>query len=552
MEPVAATCYTRLEQRIRTMYRKIGDFGGSILGRIALSCLAEYGGSWLGEYAAGTMTFYVEDVSSRNPLITRAVLASTGAVVLCGVVRGRRYQRVTTTPHGSLAAGLIGAAYLNVVWNFAQLFPYVLYVNQIMGRILGGYVGLVLTGVVPVFYEKTHWRSCYLMRMVRLESVSLMMTHRTVAYVSMQFFAYHVDWLIPYGQECRDKMRLANQQIIPLLLANFVANLASQKRKERQRYIEEITNAFSKRLKKSLTILFPPIYYLTCLGKVTLSQKRVDQLVQHIDQRVKKGIQQGVSVGVNRGEQLVQEKGELFVRWGLRTLARFGRLFEKSNEMQHAHIRWKEAFLDQRWNDLELARQDLVKEIDYVLGRTYKRYRIMHKVIEKICQSHHLAKEVAKSLQEIPHLEKQLLGCALSEPLHIKYWEGMFDVYVSRFFTLACLHSRELRDKKMPPSEDKKLMQYIEAFVCHAYLDVVFSKQSHPWIRKGVHTVASKAHAIQENLLHCVCENQQAWVDVEDDLDYEDFSEDHETFCLVETDEDYVFAGGPLDEEGGS
>lgn len=561
------TCYTRFERCIRTTYRKIGDVGGSISGRIALSCLAEYLGLWAGEYVAGKATACVEDASSSNPYETRTVLASMGVVVLCGVVQNKRYQCLIKEQNSSLAVGLVGvgsAVYGIIVWNYTQLFPYMLCVTQMAGRILGGYAGLRIIGFTtstgaPSFYEKNHWRSCYPMRAMRLEIVSLGMTPRTVASFSMQLLAYHEDWLVPFAKNCFNEI-YADKQIVPLLVAEGVINLANQKRKEKHKYIEETSKAFSKSLKESLMTLLAPIYYLTSLGKITLSthskscQQQIDQLVHQIDQSMKRRIQKGVGIEVNQGKKPIEDNSELFVRWGLRTLVRFGRFVEKSDEIKKAHVKWKEAFLDRRDNDQARARMDLNTQIDYVLGKIYPGYRVLHQVIQKICCSQKLAKKLANQLKEIPNKEKQLLGFSLSKPLHISYWEGVCDVYLSRLLTVACLHSRELSERTMRPLEDKKLMQYIETFVCHAYLNVVFSKQSHPWIHQGACTTASIIQRLSEKLLYCLLEPEETWVDVKDDLDDEKMKRDDGVFCIIEAaqeDEDYVFvAGKEIDKNG--
>lgn len=543
MEPVNS-CYTRLEQRIRNTYSTIASVGGSVLGRMSLSFAAELIGSLAGHYAATQVTTQVTAVSSHYPVLARTLVASGGVIVLRDVVQRRLNRMGMTEPRAELITALMGAICLPAAWELGgeQAFPYLLSMNQMAGRILGGYVGLLLTGVVPVLWDQADWRRSYATRMLRYEGMGVVLgtviaapqeriacaiffVPRFLFCTGMQGIAFQADRLVPFSQQCVRNIRMAKQQMLPLLIHLAIQDYVDIKR---QVVVEKMTQSFYDGLKKILSLLFPlitdvskelpkllPKVFPKVLPKIVprVYKKKVEELV-------KGGIRQGVRVGVHEGRDFIEENSDPIVHWGLRTISLFGRLLDesviikgKTIVMKELHETWKDAFLDGRYNDREIARLELVNVLNQAMEQHYgQRYSAIHKVIHKLCKSKNLTESLVDAMKQLPAIEKELLGVPLTHELHFSYWQGVYKIYLPHFLTVGVLHYGELTGVMMP-SEQKELMIHLESMVCHTYVDVVLPRLMRPGIRKVIRCTMSGISGVQDMVVNVVRgPEQQTWV----------------------------------------
>ena len=86
---------------------------------------------------------------------------------------------------------------------------------------------------------------------------TLFIVPRTLFCITMQSVAFQADRLVPFAQGCVRNIRLAKQQMLPVLIHMKIQDYADVKR---QVVVEQMTQGFYEGLKKILGMFFPLIY----------------------------------------------------------------------------------------------------------------------------------------------------------------------------------------------------------------------------------------------------------------------------------------------------
>lgn len=515
MDPVTPSCYARLEQRIRSTYRTIGSVGGSVLGHMGIALLAECVGAVVGEYFTSRATPYMEEFSVDYPRATHMIVATAGVVVLYGSFEGKRYRLAMTGSqmNASVAVAVVGAVYFPLLWESfgEQRFPYLLLINQIAGRILGGYVALMVVGVVPELWNNAQWRSGYSMRMLRYEAVGLpldvaagyiapqgllpwvvFMVPRIAICSSLKGIAFQADRLVPFAVKCVRNMGLARKQIVPLLIQMSFQKYVGE---ERQALIQSSTRAFCKSLQKSVVKLFPPLYYVMSLHKILPIQ-----CTKPLEAYFKGGVKQRMGVVVLEGIEKLDENSAEVISWCLRSIVEFVKFIEEKDHIGIKAVQktWVEAFLNNPGNDEAITRKSFLRVLKHFLSKRYgARYATEYKIIAGLCKSQNLKKSIIEGLTQLPLLEKDFTGFAFTQDKHLRYWEAACEIYLPHFLTVAALHPQDF-GRLMTSAEHHELIEHIQKFICDVYVDVVLPKKIAPWVRGAIQKGVESVFTVQQ------------------------------------------------------
>lgn len=515
MGSVPSSCYTRLEQNIRMTYRTIGAIGGSLLGHMGLALVAECVGSCVGEYFASEATPHMQDFSVSYPSVTRVLAGTTTMVVLNGLLEGKSYRIVGTGMqlNTSLAVALVGAVSFPSLYDACetQRLVTLLFINQLAGRIFGGYLALVLVGVVPELWNNDQWRSGYSVRMLRYEAIGLPLDAMFSAITpqgalpgliicipriafcsSLKGIAFQADRLVPFALKCARNMGLAKKQIVPLLIQVSLQKYIGE---EKQSLIHSATRVFCKSLRKSVIALMPPLRHVMSVLKILPFS-----CAKPLEIAFKGGVKKHMNVAVHEGIEKLDANSANIISWILRSLLAFVKVIEEKDHVgiRLVHKNWQQAFLHNPGNDEVRGQKSLQRMLKRFLAKRYgARYPAEYKIVAELCKSQDFKKSMIEGLRQLPTLEKDLIGFSLTQAKHIAYWAEAFEIYLPHLLTVAIMHPQEV-SRLMTGDEHHEVIEHIQKFVCDVYGDVVLPKKIAPWVRSALHKAIESVFTVQQ------------------------------------------------------
>lgn len=491
MQQVESSCYTRLGKRIENFYTGVIAFGNSIAGRIALAVFAENAGAYAGQYLAERATSTIEEVSSWYPVLVQGAIGTTGAVVLYGVYGGRRYRLHKLQNQRDVLITLIAALYLPASLCVVQGFAYLLTVNQMVGRILGGFVGLTLTCNVPILWEekdKGRWRSTYGMRSLRYEvvgrGIALIPEPKTQTLtewmvwkvlfflgkplgVGMQLGAYHADTLVPFIKQSVRNLRLEKKKVIPL-----VSNMLVEKYmgKNNRKLIDGLIDNLYKTFSTVMTELIPTMYRLI-LQAVPTNCK------ESLESTVKKGASSALTsmnAGLTSLVKKLEADSEFLLSVSLRSCLMFNQVLNGSKGLKEYHAEWEKAFLEKRFNDQGIAERKIIKELETQMNRRYQDTHLTkYALCKTLVKSGRIQETLQKAMLEVPKAEKTLIGFTRAKPMHLTLWQNVCSLYLPFFLTMVASEPTHTLSAELTLMEKKQLPELAGMLVCHFYIDRV-------------------------------------------------------------------------------